>query len=106
LQDQVIALGGGALERAANRAALADSGHRVVYLQCDAEELHRRISADPRSAAARPGLTSLDALAEVRHLLARREPIYRQAMHVPLDVTRLSPEQAAQRIADWLTNAP
>ena len=106
LQDHVIALGGGALDRPGNREALAASGHRVVYLQCAAEELHRRISADPQSAAARPGLTALDALAEVRHLLARREPIYRQAMHVPLEVTRLSPDQAAQRIAVWLTNAP
>jgi len=106
LQDRVIALGGGSLEREANRTALAVSGHRVVYLQCEAEELHRRISADPKSAAARPGLTSLDALAEVRHLLTRREPIYRQAMHVPLDVTKLSPDQAAQRIVAWLANAP
>src|SRR4051812_7957744 len=46
LQDVVISLGGGAVLREANRAAIAASGHKVIYLKCDAEELHKRIHAD------------------------------------------------------------
>src|SRR6185436_8394699 len=34
LQEHVISLGGGALLREENRAALKASGHKVVYLKC------------------------------------------------------------------------
>src|SRR5688572_17769875 len=38
LQDVVISLGGGAILREENRAALKDSGHKVIYLKCEPEE--------------------------------------------------------------------
>ena len=85
--DHVIALGGGALLRAANRASLSTSNARVVYLRGDAVELHRRIVADPATAAARPALTHLGGgVQEVRHLLAGREPAYLAASSIVVDV--------------------
>ena len=54
LADHVVALGGGALVREANRAALTDAGHKVIYLRCEPEELVKRIHADPQTAANRP----------------------------------------------------
>src|SRR3954465_12394398 len=68
LQEHVISLGGGALLRPENRAALKASGHKVVYLKWAPEELYKRIMADPESVAARPDLTDSGGLEEVTQL--------------------------------------
>jgi shikimate kinase len=102
LREHVISLGGGALLREENRAALKASGHKVIHLKCDAEELHKRITADPDTAAARPDLTAAGGIDEVRELLAAREPTYRAAMTAELDVTRLSPQDAVVYIVRLL----
>jgi shikimate kinase len=102
LQEHVISLGGGALLREENRAALKASGHKVVYLKCDPAELYKRITADPESVAARPDLTSAGGLEEVQNLLAAREPAYRKAMSAELDVTHLSPQDAVVYIVRLL----
>jgi shikimate kinase len=102
LQEHVISLGGGALLREENRAALKASGHKVVYLKCEPEELHKRIAADPETAAARPNLTAAGGLEEVKELLAVREPTYRAAMTAELDVTHLSPQDAVVYIVRLL----
>src|SRR5579862_4773618 len=54
LDEHVIALGGGAVMREENRAALAAGGHKIIYLKADAEALHQRIHSDPETAATRP----------------------------------------------------
>jgi shikimate kinase len=102
LQEHVISLGGGALLREENRAALKASGHKVVYLKCAPEELYRRISEDPDTAADRPNLTADGGLEEVKNLLAAREPTYRAAMSAELDVTHLSPQDAVVYIVRLL----
>jgi shikimate kinase len=104
LADHVIALGGGALGRESNRQAIRAAQSRVVYLRCEPEELWRRIQADPQTAAMRPSLSHLaGSLEEVRHLLSRREPIYRQMKRHELDVTRLSPDEAVIQLAALLS---
>ena len=102
LQEHVISLGGGALLREENRAALKASGHKVVYLKCAPEELYKRILADPESADARPNLTDSGGLEEVKNLLAAREPTYRATMSAELDVTHLSPSDAVVYIVRLL----
>ena len=95
--DCVIALGGGAIIREENRRALA--GHKIVYLRCEAGELLRRIKADPASSDNRPNLTSLGGeIEEIQSLQRQREPIYRAAMSAELDVTHLTPLEAAERL--------
>jgi shikimate kinase len=95
LSEHVIGLGGGTLSREANRQAIRDAGHRVIYLKCEPAELHRRIEADPQTAITRPNLTALGGgIEEVKKMLAEREPLYRQVMHAELDVTHLTPEDA------------
>jgi len=97
--EQVIALGGGALIREENRAAIKAGGHQVVYLRCDASELVKRIAADPATAANRPNLTGLGGgLAEVQTLLAQREPIYRAVCHYEIDVTYLPATAVAEEL--------
>ncbi len=85
-QGHVIALGGGAVMAAATRAALSAAGHPVVYLRGTADELHRRIAADPATGQGRPDLTALGGLAEVRAVLAARDAVYRSAMTYAVDV--------------------
>jgi len=95
LGDHVIALGGGAPLRDENRDTIRSAGHRVIYLRCEPEELLRRIQSDPNTAANRPNLTTLGGgEAEIRKVLADREPIYRQMAHAELDVTNLTPDEA------------
>lgn len=95
LSEHVIGLGGGTLGREANRQAIRDAGHKVIYLKCEPAELHRRIQSDPQSAETRPNLTALGGgIEEVKKMLAEREPFYRQVMHAELDVTHLTPEDA------------
>ena len=87
LKNHIISLGGGAVLAEENRHAIIKSRHLVIYLKADAEELHRRITADPATAAQRPGLTHLGGtVEEVRDLLAQREPIYQQMKTIELDV--------------------
>lgn len=95
LSEHVIGMGGGSLGREENRRLLKDAGHKVIYLKCEPAELHKRIHADPQTAATRPSLTGLGgSLDEVRKLLAEREPAYREMMTAELDVTHLTPEEA------------
>ncbi|MDB5357403.1 MAG: shikimate kinase [Phycisphaerales bacterium] len=101
--DLVISLGGGALDREANRAAFTKGGHKLIYLKCEPAELLRRIGADPQSAECRPNLTSLGGgIEEIKALLARREPAWRSVMTAELDVTSLTPEEAVVYIVRLL----
>jgi shikimate kinase len=103
LQESVIALGGGSLMREQNRELLKQAGHKLIYLRCDPAELHRRIHADPNTAATRPSLTALGGnLEEIKNVLTEREPIYRQVMHAELDVTNLTPDEAVVYIVKLL----
>ena len=103
LQDVVISVGGGAVLREENRAALKDAGHKIIYLKCEPEELYRRIQADEATSMMRPSLTGLGgSLEEVEQMLAQREPIYRSVMSAELDVTNLSVEDAVVYIVRLL----
>jgi shikimate kinase len=103
LHDHVIALGGGALGSDKNRRAILEARHDVIFLRCDSTELLRRINADVTTSDNRPSLTGLGGgLAEIETLLARREPIYRAAMTLELDVTHLTPQQAVEQIVRLL----
>jgi shikimate kinase len=82
---KVIATGGGAVLREANREALRGAGP-VVYLRSSPEELHRRLRHD----TTRPLLQVADPLAKLRELYAQRDPLYRQASHFVIETGRPS----------------
>jgi shikimate kinase len=103
LKDHVIALGGGAVLREENQAAISDPAHKRIYLRCDPQTLLERISGDPATASNRPPLTPHSGgLEEIKAVLAEREPIYRQVMTSELDVTNLSPDKACAYISRML----
>jgi shikimate kinase len=83
--DAVIATGGGAVLREANRRCLR-AGGQVVYLRSSPEELFRRLRHDTQ----RPLLQVADPQAKLRSLYAERDPLYREAAHFAIETGRPS----------------
>lgn len=81
----VLATGGGAVLRPANREALRAAGH-VVYLRSTPEEVFRRLRHDTN----RPLLQVEDPLERLRALYAERDPLYREAAHFVIETGRPS----------------
>ncbi len=98
----VIALGGGTLlEPGARRAVLNAKDTVRIYLHCEPQELHRRISQDPKSTQDRPALTDLGGgIEEIEKVLAEREPIYRAVADKVFDVTNLRPDNGVRYLIE------
>nr|WP_305798639.1 shikimate kinase [Roseateles sp. DAIF2] len=84
-QDMVLATGGGAVLREANRQAMS-KGSTVFYLRSSPEELFRRLRHDTQ----RPLLQVKDPLKKLRELYAQRDPLYRRTAHYVLETGRPS----------------
>lgn len=72
----VLATGGGAVLRPANRAQLREHS-TVIYLTATPESLIRRLRFDVK----RPLLQTDDPLARLRELYDQRDPLYRETAH-------------------------
>lgn len=96
----VIATGGGVVLRPENRNLLRAAGF-VVWLTAPPELLWGRITADPSTAARRPNLTAAGGVAEVRSVLAAREPLYRDTAHFTVDAARSPESVAADILPAW-----
>lgn len=81
----VLATGGGAVLREANRQLLRDRCH-VVYLQSTPEELYRRLRND----TVRPLLQVADPQAKLRILFSERDPLYRATAHFIIETGKPS----------------
>lgn len=81
----VLATGGGAVLREANRRVLRASG-TLVYLRANPDELQRRLRNDTQ----RPLLQGVDARAKLRELYAQRDPLYREVAHFVIETGRPS----------------
>lgn len=84
-ESLVIATGGGAVLREANRIHLRERT-TVVYLRSTPEELFRRLRHDMQ----RPLLQVADPLRKLRELFAERDPLYGQTAHFVIDTGRPS----------------
>ena len=93
----VIAAGGGAPMRPETREVMRAAG-KVVWLTARPETILARMSGDATTASRRPALTDRTGLEEILHLLAKREPIYRQTAHMEVDTEGRTPEQLADEI--------
>ncbi len=80
----VLATGGGAVLRQANRDLLRRRGGIIAYLHAPPEVLMARLSRD---AGDRPSLTGLGVSAEVPRLYAQRDPLYRELAASVIDAT-------------------
>ncbi|TWT42204.1 Shikimate kinase 2 [Phycisphaerae bacterium RAS1] len=103
-QHAVISVGGGAVLDADSRRRMHDAA-LCVWLTAPVEILHERLAADPRGRMERPRLTELSELEEIRALLTRRAPYYREAAQLALDTGQMTIEQAADQISQRLAAA-
>ncbi|MFQ5489563.1 MAG: shikimate kinase [Phycisphaerae bacterium] len=92
---QVIAVGGGAVTDPRNAQRLK-AGGTLIWLTAPADVLWQRIERDSATYASRPDLTATGGLAEVRQVLADREPIYRALADLVLDTQGQSIEQIVE----------
>ncbi|MBC7611303.1 MAG: shikimate kinase, partial [Polaromonas sp.] len=81
----VLATGGGAVLRAANRQHLRQRT-QVVYLSSSPDELFRRLRHDVN----RPLLQVADPLSRLRDLYAVRDPLYKETAHFTIETGRPS----------------
>ena len=100
--DAVVALGGGAITRADNVAAVRRAGI-LVCLKADVDTIFARV----RRRTDRPLLAGLDPQAQrakIESLLRERAPYYDQA-HIELYTTQVqTPEETAGQLLDLLEN--
>ena len=97
----VLATGGGAVLRPANRDALRSAG-TVVYLQSQPEDLMRRLRHDHK----RPLLQVADPMARLRDLFALRDPLYRETAHHTVETGRPSVSSLVNAILSQLQITP
>jgi shikimate kinase len=81
----VIATGGGAVLRQANRDRLRAVA-KVIYLRSTPEEVFRRLRHDTN----RPLLQVDDPMERLRDLHAQRDPLYRETAHFVIETGRPS----------------
>ena len=95
--NAVVALGGGAVLREANRHVLLGRG-KIVWLKADPQTLYERLSNDTGTSERRPNLTPWGGLAEIVEVLATRTPIYEQMADLTVDTVNKSPAAVAGEI--------
>lgn len=81
----ILATGGGAVLREANRVAMRQGAH-VIYLRSHPEDLMRRLRHDTK----RPLLQVDDPMARLRELYRLRDPLYVETAHDVVDTGRPS----------------
>lgn len=101
----VLAAGGGAPLRAESRQRMREAGP-VVWLTASPQTIFRRMTADATTATRRPSLTGRSPQEEIEHLLAVREPAYREAADLQVDTEGRSPEELTQLILARLDSLP
>jgi shikimate kinase len=98
LRRCVIATGGGAVLHQPLWPLLKEHGH-VVWLTAEPDIICQRIQADSASDTLRPSLLSGKAVcAEVREILALREPLYRETADIIVDTGKLSVSEILDKI--------
>ncbi|MCO6059682.1 shikimate kinase AroK [Pseudomonas sp. MOB-449] len=97
----VLATGGGAVLRPANRQALR-SGGRVVYLHTSVEQQIERTARDRN----RPLLRSADPGKVLRDLMAIRDPLYREIADIIIETDERPPRMVVQEILARLQELP
>lgn len=97
----VLATGGGAILREANRAAL-HAGGRVIYLHTSVEQQLERTARDRN----RPLLRTADPERVLRELLAIRDPLYREIADVIIETDQRPPRLVVQEILSRLEQLP
>ncbi len=95
----VVATGGGAILRPANRQLMRERGGLVLYLEVPVAVIQSRLS---HHHGGRPSLSGGSVVDEVPGILAVRDPLYREVASVVLP-SLASPAETAEQVADVVT---
>ncbi|WP_449430744.1 shikimate kinase AroK [Pseudomonas putida] len=101
LEGVVLATGGGAVMREANRHALRQGG-RVVYLHASVEQQVGRTARDRN----RPLLRTANPEATLRALLEARDPLYREIADLVVETDERPPRMVVLDILERLQQLP
>lgn len=103
----IIALGGGAILREANRELIRESGW-VAWLKASPSTLAMRIAKDATTNARRPALSKLGVVEEIETVLARRTPLYQTVAHASFSSDTVELEELANEVfrsyVQWQSN--
>lgn len=97
----VLATGGGAVLRDANRRSLR-AGGRVVYLHASVDQQIERTARDRN----RPLLQRDDPAKVLRELMAIRDPLYREIADIIIETDERPPRMVVQEIIERLRALP
>jgi shikimate kinase len=100
-EPAIIVTGGGIVVRGENVDLLRQLG-TVVWLDADQATLRMRI----RRLSDRPLLQTANAEATLSELLVAREPLYRKAADLRVDISQKNPEEIAELILANIKNFP
>nr|WP_259367382.1 MULTISPECIES: shikimate kinase AroK [Pseudomonas] len=101
LDGVVLATGGGAVMREANRQALHQGG-RVIYLHASVEQQVGRTARDRN----RPLLRTANPEATLRNLLETRDPLYREIADLVVETDERPPRMVVIDILERLQQLP
>nr|WP_277818163.1 shikimate kinase AroK [Pseudomonas putida] len=101
LDGVVVATGGGAVMREANRHALHHGG-RVIYLHASVEQQVGRTARDRN----RPLLRTANPEATLRNLLEARDPLYREIADIVVETDERPPRMVVLDILERLQQLP
>mgnify|MGYP003968565231 CR=1 FL=1 len=100
--NQVVALGGGAILRSENREAICNQG-MIVWLQASVESVCERLAADSQTQSLRPPLTTHNLVDEVSELMERRRDTYAAVADFTVDTESLNAAEVALEIIATLS---
>jgi shikimate kinase len=100
-EPAIIVTGGGVVLRAENIDLLRQLG-TVVWLDADETTLRMRI----RRLSDRPLLRTANPVASLSELLGAREPLYRKAADLRVDISEKNPQEIAGLILENIKNFP
>ena len=98
-KNQIIALGGGAFEKAENRIVICDNA-KVIYLKTSAEEICKRIKNEFH----RPLLNKNVSEERILEIINKREPNYLKA-DIIIQTDNKTPEEISKEILEVIENA-
>jgi shikimate kinase len=101
MDRRVVATGGGIVLDIDNVELMKKSG-RIIWLRASSETIKARMVQDQDSMDFRPALTSTDSISEIEETLAKRAPLYQDAMDFSVDTDNVRLDAIADFIIENL----
>lgn len=95
-----VSTGGGAVLDPDNRRFMKNSG-QIIWLKARLETIRHRMEKDRETSEYRPSLTGGDHLEEMKSIMLKRDPIYRDTMDFSVDTDNCDIDDICVKIIKW-----